>query len=242
MGVQDRLGISPRRVPDAVAAMLARDIHAVRRFFSASERDLDEVARRELAFATARTRDEHPVGRDARAEIPLGGDGHPAALENPARANQFVRERDPHRARARARGGVSDAAPDAPLRGLAAWIRGAAARRYGHGSASGAGMGASSAPLSRAMSAAGSASRISPAIIPRLPCRRAAISPARPWTKQPTAAASPGSIPCARSPAIVPVRISPAPAVAIPGFPVAFSTVGSPGTTTIMGTHLRQTI
>ena len=64
---------------------------------------------------------------------------------------------------------------------------------------------------------------MSPAFIPHSPIRSLATSPAMPWRKTPATAACCGSIPCAMSPAMVPVRTSPDPAVAIPALPVGLA-------------------
>ena len=53
--------------------------------------------------------------------------------------------------------------------------------------------------------------------------RSAAISPARPWSHTPPAAASMGAVPWASNDAMSPVSTSPLPPFARPEFPVVFT-------------------
>src|SRR6185436_14030187 len=109
----------------------------------------------QLALAPAAARDEEPLGREARAQVPLGGDDHAAALEHAPRARQVVAQSDADRLEPRrcSRGRLAGA--DAPL-----------PRPFGVRLVRAQLASSSSAPLSSATSADASASRMSPAIMP----------------------------------------------------------------------------
>ena len=75
------------------------------------------------------------------------------------------------------------------------------------------------------MKASPSISMISSEIIAGCECFFAARSPARPWINTPVIAATSGLYPWARNDVMIPVRTSPLPAVAIPGFPVELKNI-----------------